>query len=354
MTDEYYVIGLMSGTSMDGLDLAYVHFQYKHNQWNFEIISAETFGYNKSWLHDLNTARSLNEPELNKLDQKYGEYLGQTVQKFCAKHCIEKVDFVASHGHTIHHKPMEGITVQIGDGKVISNRIQIPVVYDFRTQDVQLGGQGAPLVPIGDELLFSEFDACLNLGGFSNISFHHQGKRVAFDIAPANIVLNQYVKKLGYTFDRDGEIARSGSLNLELLKQLNQLSFYSAPIPKSLGIEWVESCVYPLISLEENVDTVLRTLVEHSTYQISRVLDDYQVNSLLVTGGGAFNSFFMERLSKQASSKIIIPRHEVVEYKEALIFAFLGVLRWRNEINVLKSVTGAKKDHCSGRVTIPK
>ncbi len=350
---EFKVIGLMSGTSMDGLDLAYVKFKNGESGWSFEVIHAQTMSYSSSWLDALNAARFLEKQGLAKLNLKYGSYLGSCVQTFLDQYGIRNVDFVASHGHTIHHNPEAGITVQIGDGPTLSEFIKIPVVNDFRIQDVLLGGQGAPLVPIGDRLLFGRYDACLNLGGFSNISFERDSKRIAFDIGPANIVLNHLVKSKGISYDQNGDWARSGVLDESLLNQLHNLEYYSRPVPKSLGVEWVEDCVYPLFAKKTDVDSLLRTVVEHSVFQIAKVCKEYGIDSMLVTGGGVYNSFFMERLNSLATPKIIVPEKVIVEFKEALVFAFLGVLKWKNQINVLKSVTGAKTDHSSGKIYIP-
>jgi anhydro-N-acetylmuramic acid kinase len=263
---------------------------------------------------------------------------------------LSEIDFVASHGHTIHHQPDKGVTVQIGDGGIMAKVLNIPVVNDFRTADVKLGGQGAPLVPIGDNLLFGEYEACLNLGGFANISFIKDGKRQAFDIGPANIVLNHISKMLGFHYDTNGDLAKTGSVLPDLLKSLNEIPYYSYPLPKSLGVEWVEEYVYSKFKAEFSEIDLLRTLVEHVTDQIGKVISKGGFDSVLITGGGAYNTFLIESLRLKVKSKIVIPIDEIVDYKEALIFAFLGVLRWEKRVNVLSSVTGAKQDHCSGQI----
>ena len=350
MKKDYNVIGLMSGTSMDGLDIALCRFNHRTG-WQFEIINAETIPYSRQWLHDLNTARELGEKDLEKLSLAYGSYLANCVNEFIDKNRLTNIDFIASHGHTIHHQPQNGITVQIGDGNVLSEETKLPVVYDFRIQDVQLGGQGAPLVPIGDQLLFSKYQACLNLGGFSNISFQYHNERIAFDISPINIVLNRLTRKIGKDYDFNGELAASGKSIPVLLKQLNALEYYKNPVPKSLGIEWVEKNMYPLLLESYEINDMLFTVVEHVVFQINQVFIQYHIKDVLVTGGGAYNSFFMDELSKASSTKISVPDDLIVEYKEALIFAFMGVLRMENRINVLKSVTGSLKDHCSGKIS---
>jgi anhydro-N-acetylmuramic acid kinase len=348
---KYSVIGLMSGTSMDGLDIAWCEFKYLNETWHFKIKKAVTNPYSKEWEDLLRKSRNLDRVDLNKLDVLYGKLLAVEVSKFIAQFNIGHVDFVASHGHTVHHKPEEGVTIQIGNGIELSRILGIDVIYDFRMQDVQLFGQGAPLVPIGDQLLFSQYESCLNLGGFANISFSEKGERLAFDICPVNIVMNYYAGLLNLPYDDGGNIARGGNTDPMMLKELNNLAYYKMEIPKSLGVEWVDKYVFPLINNSLGVKDILRTLIEHVVCQIQIVLKKYKINSILITGGGAFNTFLIERLIESSESEIIIPSSEVVNYKEAMVFGFLGVLRIRNEVNVLKSVTGAKYDHCSGKIT---
>ena len=353
MKGEYYVIGLMSGTSMDGLDIAFCRFMLKNGNWGYSILNSETIKYSKDWLEKLNSARSLSNTELEVLDSLYGKYLGEQVLSFTKRHQILDYDFISSHGHTIHHRPEEGVTIQIGSGMMISETTSKKVVNDFRTQDVTLGGQGAPLVPIGDRLLFSEYQACLNLGGFANISFD-LNKRVAFDICPANIVLNYVTRKMGLEYDQGGEIARLGHVDPKLLGLLNTLPFYKKEVPKSLGIEWVERNVYPLLSDEYSNEDLLATLAEHISIQIGKVFNYYGIKTVLVSGGGVFNQFLMGKIKTKTSSDVVVLDDLISEFKEALVFAFLGVLKVRNEINVLSSVTGAKKNHSAGTVFTPK
>ena len=285
------------------------------------------------------------------LNIEYADYLAHLINNFIKENNISKLDFIASHGHTIFHKPDEGFTLQIGDGQTISNKTGLKVICDFRTQDVELGGQGAPLVPIGDRMLFSEYDSCLNLGGFANISFEKGTERIAFDICPVNIVLNHYAEKMGLNYDDGGAIASKGSIDKKLLKKLNDLPFYKAPIPKSLGFEFVEGVIFPIIeACNLNIEDVLRTFVAHIVTQITACFVTEKGSRILVTGGGAFNIFLMDELKRCTQNEIVIPSTKIIDYKEALIFAFLGVLRDNNEVNCLRSVTGATKDHSSGKI----
>jgi anhydro-N-acetylmuramic acid kinase len=268
---------------------------------------------------------------------------------FIQKNDIQNIDAVSSHGHTILHQPQNGFTLQIGNLPEIATLINQKVVCNFRVQDVRLGGQGAPLVPIGDRILFSEYDYCLNLGGFSNISFEQNNQRIAFDISPVNTVLNFYANKLNLDYDDRGKISKSGKVNSDLLKDLNDLDYYKKTFPKSLGIEFVKEIVLPLIEDHSiSIEDKMHTFTEHIAVQTAFILSNKK-GELLITGGGAYNDFLIERMQFHLPNiEIIIPDAKTLEYKEALIFGLLGVLKLRNEINVLSSVTGAKNDHSSG------
>ncbi|WP_353146614.1 anhydro-N-acetylmuramic acid kinase [Chryseobacterium sp.] len=339
-------IGLMSGTSLDGLDICFAEFE-KQDRWTFQILKTETLPYSENWENKLKNSIRLSAEELLELHSEYGFYLGEQVLQFIKKYQLENISLIASHGHTVFHQPQRKFTLQIGDGRAIKIATGLPVVYDFRSQDVLMDGNGAPLVPIGDELLFPAYNACLNLGGFSNISLTSNGKRIAFDIAPVNIVLNKLAQQLGKGFDEHGNLARKGKINENLLDQLNSLDFYKQQHPKSLGIEWCNRYIFPMLENIEALDS-LATFTEHIARQISNVINEYEIKDILFTGGGAYNSFLVEKIKAKTKSNIIIPEKEIIEYKEALIFAFMGVLKMNNEINVLSSTTGSTADHCSG------
>lgn len=349
--DKYHVIGVMSGTSLDGIDLAHIHFSIENNKWEFKILESETIAYDSLWLNKLKNAVSFSKTELEKLNEEYTQLLGTIISEFISKHNIKNLDAVCSHGHTILHQPQNGFTLQIGNLPEIAKYVNQKVVCDFRVQDVQLGGQGAPLVPIGDRILFYEYDICLNLGGFSNISFEQNGNRIAFDISPVNTVLNFYSNQLNLEYDDKGNIARSGNLNSNLLKELNALEYYKKSYPKSLGFEFVKETVLPLIEKYKiSIEDKMHTFTEHIALQTSLILSKKE-GKILISGGGAYNDFIIERMQFYLPNiKIIIPDNKTIEFKEALIFALLGVLKLRNEINVLSSVTGAKHDHSSGYI----
>ena len=339
----------MSGTSLDGLDLAYCEFDLVNGKWSFEIVYGETIPYSDEWKNSLQNAPNISPKELTKLDLEYGHYLGEQTALFIKRYHLNP-DLVASHGHTVFHKPKEGYTLQIGDGAALRSHIKCPLVYDFRTQDVEFGGQGAPLVPIGDALLFNAFDACINFGGFSNISMEKNGQRLAWDICPANIIMNPIAEKLGNAYDRNGDWAREGRINHALFVELNEIVFYKEKAPKSLGKEWVEEIINPLIQKYTISDKdLLRTLLEHISVQIARDLEGVE-GKILFTGGGVFNHFLMEQIQEIIEATIVIPDSQIIDFKEALIFAFMAVLRIRGEINILASVTGATKNHSSGKI----
>jgi anhydro-N-acetylmuramic acid kinase len=347
--ETYKIIGVMSGTSLDGIDLAHINFTIKDNKWRYEVLESETISYSQDWLNKLKVAVSFSKEELIELNEEYTELLGYIIKSFIANHKIKNLDAVCSHGHTILHQPQNGFTLQIGNLPKIAEIIQEKVVCDFRVQDVKLSGQGAPLVPIGDRILFSEYDYCLNLGGFSNVSFEDNSKRIAFDISPVNTVLNFYANKLGLNYDDKGKIASSGNINSDLLKELNTLDYYKKPFPKSLGFEFVKEIVLPLIeNYSIPIEDKMHTFTEHIALQTSLALPN-KTGKILITGGGAYNDFLIERMKFHLPQiQIIIPDNKTLEFKEALIFALLGVLKLRNEINVLSSVTGAEMDHSSG------
>jgi len=356
--NKYKVIGLMSGTSLDGLDLAYCHIWKKYDQWEFEIKETQAISYDKDMRTQLKNSIELPADELLIFHNTYGSWLGQRAREFIIEKGLD-VDIIASHGHTTHHQPAKGLTFQVGSGQHLANVSGYKTVCDFRTNDVSLGGQGAPLVPIGDRLFFGNYDFCLNLGGISNVSFEHQGKRVAYDIGLANMILNYTSQKIGLSYDNNGTLARKGVINRNMLKQLNQLSYYQLTFPKSTGYEWFLEKVVPIVNAtKDTTENLLHTAVHHICEQVAlqvKMNATKDQSTMLVTGGGALNQFMMEVLQSKMEPMVslVIPEKELIEYKEALIFALMGILRIEQEINVLKTVTGASKNSSSGVVYLP-
>jgi len=351
--ESYHIIGIMSGTSLDGVDLAHCTFEEEENTYNFLIGTCETIPYPETWLNRLKSLPDATALEYAQTHTEYGKYLGQLTREFIARNKLE-TDFVASHGHTIFHNPARHYTSQIGEGAAIAAECGLPAVCDFRTGDVAHGGQGAPLVPIGDELLFAQYDYCLNLGGFANISMKTEGKRVAFDISPANSILNHLAEKRGKQYDKNGEMAATGAIHVELFETLNNLGYYHLQPPKSLGREWIEKEVLPMLTLYNiSPEDALCTFCEHIALQITACLSDSAEKKMLITGGGAFNNFLISRIAANTIVKLIIPDTETVNYKEALVFAFLGLLRMQTKPNCLSTVTGASKNVSGGAIYLP-
>lgn len=353
MAFKYKVAGIMSGTSLDGLDIALCRFEEQNNKWSFEVIGTSTIPYTGEWKQRLAEAYHSDAVTLAQLHFDFGHYIGECVREFCNE-IDEEPDLISSHGHTIFHQPEKGFTFQVGSGAAIAAASGIDTVCDLRATDVALGGQGAPLVPIGDAQLFGGHRFCLNLGGIANISFDKGDLRVAFDICPANMALNYLAEKTGLAFDEGGELAMSGNVLPDLLEQLNKLDFYQQTPPKSLGWEWFQQHFLPLIDNDKlSVEDRMRTVVEHIGIQISNCLSLSPGTTMLTTGGGAYNNLLIDVISDQVSRHgihVVVPENQIVEFKEAIIFGFLGVLRITDNFNSLASVTGASFDSIGGAV----
>jgi len=359
----YRAIGVMSGSSLDGLDIAFVEFQENAGKWNYEIGQADCYPYSEKWLEKLRSATTLKAMEYQLLHVEYGHYVGEQINRFIEQNKLHyQVALIASHGHTTFHIPSKKMTAQLGDGAAIAAETQLPVISDLRALDLAFGGQGAPIVPIGEKWLLGDFDFFLNLGGIANVSFKSE-PYIAFDICAANRVLNMLVSNEGKEYDDKGEIAGSGELKTDLLQKLNGLDYYNQPYPKSLANDFGTDVVYPMI-IEAGckIKDALRTYVEHIVMQIKGsitklVNGTHQTinRKLLATGGGAFNTFLVNRLSEELSHlqiEVVVPDEKLIQYKEAMIMAFMGVLRWRQEYNILSSVTGASRDTIGGALWI--
>lgn len=348
---KYTVIGLMSGTSLDGLDLVCCEFLWKNKKWEFEIKASETLRYSSSWQKQLSKAHLLAGEKLLLLDNSFGFLIGEACNKFIAKNKLKHIDFIASHGHTIFHQPERKFTFQLGNGNAIYQITNLPVVNDFRSLDVLKGGEGAPLVPIGDHLLFSEYDVCLNIGGIANISCMVKGKRIAFDVCFANMALNHLAEKMHMKYDKGGKEASRGSVNAPLLRRLNRQYARWKTKRQSLGREGFEKYIQPLLDDDSvSLQDRLHTMVASIGHEISLSLPATTKIKMLATGGGAMNTFLMNSIQEMVKDKvrIIVPDSSLINYKEAIVFALLGILRVRNEVNVLKSVTGAPSNSSGG------
>src|SRR5688572_4993680 len=376
----YRAIGLMSGSSLDGLDIVFAEIEENGGKWTYEILQADCYPYPAEWVMKLKEAISLPAINYQLLHAEYGHYLGKQVNRFIRENHLEyKVSLVASHGHTTFHLPSKKMTAQLGDGAAIAATTQLPVVSDLRSMDIAFGGEGAPIVPIGEKLLLGDYDYFLNIGGIANIAAPGQPPEGGwgFDVCAANRVLNMLAAETGKEYDDEGKMAANGNMDQRLMQQLNSLDYYGQPYPKSLANDFGTDTVYPLVKKSGcSIDDALRTYTEHIALQIKNaIISVYNFKprtsnlepqtsnlqpptsnlKLLCTGGGAFNTFLVERLRdqlKELNIEVIIPEEKLIKYKEALIMALIGVLRWREETNVLASVTGAKRDSIGGAVWI--
>ena len=356
------VIGLMSGSSLDGVDIAFVDFKINGEQINFELIKAETIEFSEVWQRRLRNLPKVDALAFSKTNTYFGHLLGEMVNDFISKHKID-VDFIASHGHTIFHYPDNRITVQIGDGAAIAAITGLPVINNFRTHDIAINGEGTPIAPIADKYLFPGYDFYLNIGGIANISCSIDGRFVAFDTGAANQILNELTHLIGLPYDEDGNIARDGTINRAILNKVNELPYHHQPYPKSLDNTWLQENILPIYLIEEDtIQNKLRTACEQLAQQVAlsiqQIIDKENLPvkpfRIFATGGGAFNNFLMERVgavcNQHFPTEIIIPNPEIVEYKEALLMALMGVLRVENKVNVMRSVTGAKRDTIGGAI----
>ena len=357
----YRAIGLMSGSSMDGLDIAFAEFQETSGKWNFEIKAVACYPYDEEWITRLKNATELKALDYQLLHTAYGHYIGEMVNQFIEENNLHhQVQLIASHGHTTFHVPTERMTAQLGDGAAIAAETGINTVSDLRAMDLARGGHGAPIVPIGEKLLLGEYPIFLNLGGIANISFNDPKQYIAFDVCPANRVLNLLSVSLNKHFDEGGQMASSGRINEKLLLLLNDLEYYKLPYPKSLSNDFGTDVVYTLIRNKKiSAEDGLRTYVEHVAIQIKNAVrlapTPTPGSRILLTGGGAHNHFLVERIAAllhEFNIEVTVPEKNIVDYKEALIMALIGVLRWREETNTLASVTGASSDSIGGAVWI--
>ncbi|MCW3461952.1 anhydro-N-acetylmuramic acid kinase [Chitinophaga nivalis] len=359
----YNVIGTMSGSSLDGLDIVFAELTEVRGKWTYAIKAAESLPYEPEWVDKLATATTLPAREYLLLHTAYGHYTGERILAFIANNQLEhKVHFIASHGHTTFHLPAGKMTAQLGDGAAITAVTGLPVITDLRAVDVALGGQGAPIVPIGEKYLLPDYQYWLNLGGIANISAQLPEQFAAFDICPANRVLNTLANALQKPYDEGGALAAGGVADEALLQQLNALPYYTQAWPKSLANDFGTDTILPMIApLRISVQGKLRTYTEHIAIQIAQAVAALKARmpegpvSMLITGGGAFNTFLVNRIQEQLAPldiTVTVPDEQTVNFKEALVMALIGALRWRQEENIMSSVTGASRDSINGALWI--
>jgi anhydro-N-acetylmuramic acid kinase len=351
----YHVIGTMSGSSMDGLDIAYCILEEIGGKWSYQIPHATCVAFDTEWKEKLTRLTTMPAKELLLAHTAFGHWMGQALVEFMNVHQLHhKIHLIASHGHTVFHEPAQGMTFQLGDGAAVAAQTSLPVVSDLRNLDIALGGQGAPIVPIGEKLLWPSYSSFLNLGGISNITLQSEGKHIAFDVCAANRMLNALAQIAGQDFDINGDMARQGQVLTPLLDRLNTLDYYQRSYPKSLANEFGTEVVFPMVQQAEgSINDKLRTYTEHIAGQVAQACAPFSLphTKMLITGGGALNTFLVERISSHLSEQgiqIEVPDITLVQYKEALVMALIGALRWREESNVMKHVTGASRDSVGG------
>ncbi len=350
----YNVIGLMSGSSLDGLDIALVELTEIRGEWTYRFSATECVPYESDFAGRLARASALPVPQFLRLHTEYGHWLGARVLDFIAQNGLDhKVHFIASHGHTVFHDPASKTTTQIGCGAALAATVGLPVISDLRSMDVALGGQGAPVVPIGDRLLFGQYPYLLNLGGIANLTVQSGDTALAFDVCAANAPLNRLARRQGADFDADGNGARRGTVQESVLGRLNAAPYLRQAAPKSLSNEAALTIAEPALSADAPADDLLATVCEHIAVQVCEAALRWGngPGEMLVTGGGALNVYLVERLGAKlqpAGIVPVVPPAQLVQFKEALVMALIGVLRWREEVNVLASVTGASRDSVGG------
>jgi len=347
----------MSGTSLDGLDVSYVAFSFNNECETFQLQAAQTYPIPPELKLRITMFEQLNLSEIQLLEKELGQFYANCVNEFIVQHMLNKseIDAIACHGQTVLHQPHNGFTLQLGCGTTLAYLTGITVINDFRTKDILAGGQGAPLVPKGDVTLFNEYaESFLNIGGFCNITFKEDNQVIAFDCCPGNLPLNEICKQIGLAYDPNGDNAKKGIIHVELLKQLNNLSYYADAPPKSLGTEWLNSQFYPILfAFNLTAEDCLATLVEHEAIQLGQILENKNLSSVLITGGGAHNTYLIERLKIYFKGEIVIPEKTLIDFKESIIFAYLGALYLEKKTNTIHTVTGASKDQCCGVLHLP-
>lgn len=347
----------MSGSSLDGIDLALCDFKMQGDHLEWKIIKAATIPFSTIWRNKLKNAPNISAKEFAILDYELGYLFGEEINNFVEN---EQMDYIASHGHTIFHFPELKVTSQIGNGAIIASTTGCTVISDFRSMDIGFGGQGAPLAATIDRDLFSNIPVRINLGGISNISITH-GDTLAYDICPCNQILNYLSSQIGLEFDSDGILASQGRINTELLAKLFEFPFLSMAAPKSLDNNAISAFYFPLLdSFEIDVKDKLCTCIEFISLSISNILNDHPFTSndkikVLFSGGGTKNKFLIDEIILKSSNFTVdLPDENIIDFKEALLMAYLGYLRVNEKPNVLKSATGASKDSIGGAIYLIK
>ncbi|XP_064473646.1 anhydro-N-acetylmuramic acid kinase-like [Ornithodoros turicata] len=363
---KYEVIGVMSGSSLDGLDIIYTRFSLTSSDcWEYNIQHCTCYNYSPTWIDKLKHATSTSALEYQLLNTEYGRYIGEYVLRFIRENRLDgKVHLIACHGHTVFHLPSQLTTSTLGDGATVAAVTGLPVVSDLRSMDVALGGQGSPIALTAERKLFgNEYQFFLNIGGMACLTYagKNYSDSFAVDVCPANQLLNLLANREGRAFDRSGEMAKSGKVSTRLLKDLDDFDYYKKSFPKSLGVDFGPEILYPLIQAHDlSTADALQTFTEHICNQVAEVIrlvertvkDGLpQSSKMLVTGGGARNLFLVDRLTerlKEFRITVVVPNDELVKFKEALVTSVIGVQRLRGEENFIGEVSGASRSSIGG------
>ncbi len=360
----YHVVGLMSGSSLDGIDLSYCSYSTSGDAFDWELLNHATYPIPDTW-----KSRLLHLPEQSaktfvKTHTYFGHFLSEVINDFIERQKITP-DFIASHGHTIFHEPNKRFTTQIGCGAAIATQTGLPVINDFRIQDISINGEGTPLAPAADLFLFEGYDFYLNLGGIANLTAKTVDQLVAFDVCPANQLLNFLANQINLAYDKDGILAKSGQLLPALMERLRDFEYYRMSYPKSLDNSWIKKEVLSIFQqfeepVQDKLHTTCKFIAEEITNSLSTVIQSLKMGKnnhykLLATGGGTFNEFLLECIVESNTKgnlpiEVVLPEKEIIDFKEAILMGLLGVLRVQNRPNCFASVTGAKYDTIGGIV----
>lgn len=358
---NYHVLGVMTGSSLDGVDIVYTKITASEKKYSYEILMTDCVKMPAKWKLRISQLVLQNAVTYLKTSAFFGQFLGEILLDFITRNQIEnQLDFIASHGQTIFHQPENKFSSQIGDGSVIAAITGFPVICDFRSVDVALGGQGAPVAPIANKLFYPEYSLFLNLGGIGNLAANINGKYVAFDFTAVNLILDKIAKELELEYDDEGKIAAFGNFSETLFDSLNHSIYYNKSYPKSLSGGWVSKVMLPIISRSplSHADK-LHTVVYHVAYQLKNAISMIEAkenisfsknDKMLATGGGVFNRFLMQIIQEKIGVSVTIPDHQIIKFNEAVLMALMGVMRVRQETNIMSSVTGATYDTIGGAI----
>lgn len=356
----YRVLGLLSGSSLDGADLAVCSFSVdpltptKLLSWNIHL--ARTIPYPQEWITRFKNLPGASARDLVLADTELGHYYGVLINQLLKEHSIT-VDLISSHGHTIFHFPELKTTTQIGDGAAIVSETGIDTVTQLRSVDVAFAGEGAPLAPLGDRYLYPGYTYYLNLGGIANVTAYQDEKIIAFDICPCNQIFNALAETIGQDFDRDGAIAASGNLNHPLLARLQDDDYLIKPYPKSLDNTWSqEHQVKQAIQWDARLEDKMNTAVEFVALEIAKACrqltqpeSSTERPTLFCTGGGALNAHLISRIAFHCPEiELVLPSRKIIEFKEVSFIALAGLFRCLRVPNLYASVTGAPSDTING------